>query len=206
MLASLPILPATFQPSPFGLDELQMGQCIGRSKLGQVTLAKVGYKEFAVKAISREGSKYAVSEITALQKLDHQLIVKYYGCLVDSLNYYLVLEHLPVGDLFSAMQKTRLSKKTVKQLTAEIAVALDVVHRAGMVYRDLKPENVMLSFEGHVKLIDFGTAKELRRGEWTFTVCGSPQYLAPEVLLSQGHNAAADWWTLGVLMYEMLSG
>mmetsp|Transcript_2509 Transcript_2509/g.5761 ORF Transcript_2509/g.5761 Transcript_2509/m.5761 type:complete len:265 (-) Transcript_2509:349-1143(-) len=202
----IPLVPLEFQACPFGLDQLQMGHLLGQSKLGRVMLAKVGYKEYAVKVISREGAKYAISEIQALQKLSHELIVKYYGCLMDSKNYYLVLENLAAGDLFSVMQQTRLNKKTVKQLAAEIAVALDVVHRAGLVYRDLKPENVMLNFEGHIKLIDFGTAKCLRPGEWTYTVCGSPQYLAPEVIMSQGHNSAADWWTLGILIYEMLTG
>jgi serine/threonine protein kinase len=169
-------------------------------------LAKVGYREFAVKVVSRHGAKYAISEITALQKLSHDFIVKYYGCLMDSSNYYLVLDHLTGGDLFTLKQQTKLSKISVRQILAEVAVALDVVHRAGLVYRDLKPENVMMNFEGHIRLIDFGTAKELRHGERTYTVCGSPQYLAPEVILAEGHNAAADWWTLGVLLFEMLTG
>ena len=86
----------------------------------------------------------------------------------------------------------------------EIVVALDFLHKNGVAYRDLKPENLMIANDGHLKITDFGFAKKIT--DRTFTLCGTPEYLAPEIILSLGHNEGVDWWAVGILLFEMLAG
>ncbi|XP_069158127.1 cAMP-dependent protein kinase catalytic subunit 3 isoform X2 [Procambarus clarkii] len=87
---------------------------------------------------------------------------------------------------------------------SEIVSALEYLHSLSVVYRDLKPENLLLDQDGHLKITDFGFAKKLTDRTWT--LCGTPEYLAPEIIQSKGHNKAVDWWALGILIYEMLAG
>ena len=92
---------------------------------------------------------------------------------------------------------------------AEIALALGFLHKNNLIYRDLKPENILLDKEGHVKLTDFGLSKivfEEKNNEKAFTICGTPEYLAPEILEDKGYDQTVDWWSLGALIYEMLVG
>jgi serine/threonine protein kinase len=126
---------------------------------------------------------------------------------MDMKKLYLVMEYVQGGDLYSRLSRRgRLMTSEVRFYAAEVASVLTYLHNQGVVYRDLKPENILIAQSGHIKLTDFGWSKRLRQGERTFTLCGTPEYLAPEMLTRSGHDFALDWWTLGVFLHELLSG
>jgi len=120
----------------------------------------------------------------------------------------MVLDYFNGGELFFHLKREgRFSEKRSKFYAAEICSALECLHSKGIIYRDLKPENILLDYEGHIKLTDFGLSKDSLKGEMiTHTFCGTPEYLAPEVLQQQGHGKAVDWWSFGTLLYEMMTG
>lgn len=133
-------------------------------------------------------------------------IVQLHRTFEDDCNVYMLLEYLKGGELFTLLR--RASHLTVQDTifyASEIVCALDVLHSKGIAYRDLKPENVLLDQYGHVKLVDMGFAKKIGSKKTT-TMCGTPEYLAPEIVLGLGHTCAVDWWSLGVLIYELLAG
>lgn len=127
---------------------------------------------------------------------------------------YLLLDYVPGGELFSYLRKfRRFDESMARFYAAEIVVVLQYLHeqQGGVAYRDLKPENLLLDAEGHIRLVDFGFAKRLgSKGKGnsteTYTLCGTPEYLAPEVIHNKGHTTAVDWWALGILIYEFLTG
>jgi serine/threonine protein kinase len=122
---------------------------------------------------------------------------------------YFILDYVNGGELFFHLQKEkRFSEDRVAFYAAEILLALEHLHLNGIIYRDLKPENLLLTNEGHIVLTDFGLCKEgiLKEDDKTGTFCGTPEYLAPEVLKGKGYGKAVDWWSYGSLIYEMLSG
>ncbi|ETE61460.1 Ribosomal protein S6 kinase beta-1 [Ophiophagus hannah] len=121
---------------------------------------------------------------------------------------YLILEYLSGGELFMQLEREGIfMEDTACFYLAEISMALGHLHQKGIIYRDLKPENIMLNHQGHVKLTDFGLCKEsIHDGTVTHTFCGTIEYMAPEILMRSGHNRAVDWWSLGALMYDMLTG
>jgi protein kinase A len=119
----------------------------------------------------------------------------------------MLLDYCPGGEIFSYLRKAKkFSENASRFYVAEMVLILEYLHETeGVAYRDLKPENILLDGEGHVKLVDFGFAKRVNDRE-TYTLCGTPEYLAPEVIQSLGHTTAVDWWALGILLYEFLTG
>ncbi|CAF0771752.1 unnamed protein product [Rotaria sp. Silwood1] len=145
-------------------------------------------------------------ERTILANVNHSFIVRFYGSYRDSRYLYLSMEFLPGGELFSYFRQVgRFTGPIVRFYACEIILALEYLHSLSIVYRDLKLENLVLDITGHLKLTDFGFAKYVQ--DRTFTVCGTPEYLAPEMILtSVGHSFGVDWYALGILIYELLVG
>lgn len=117
------------------------------------------------------------------------------------------MDYCPGGEIFSYLRRARtFSDATAKFYAAEITLTIEYLHDVqGVAYRDLKPENILIDIDGHIKLVDFGFAKQVGNRE-TYTLCGTPDYLAPEVIHNSGHGIAVDWWALGILIYEFLVG
>lgn len=137
----------------------------------------------------------------------HSFITNLITSFSDQDSLYLLLDYCPGGEVFSYLRKSRRFDEDVARFYAtEIVIILEYLHECkGIAYRDLKPENLLLDADGHIKLVDFGFGKILGNQE-TYTLCGTPEYLAPEVIQSQGHTTAVDWWALGILIYEFLTG
>jgi protein kinase A len=140
-----------------------------------------------------------------LSRLRHPFIVDLYGTFQDPLNIYMLLSYVPGGELFTHLRRARRFTPDVTRFyLATIILALRYLHSFNIIYRDLKPENLLLDSRGYLRLTDFGFAKVVDDRTWT--LCGTPEYLAPEIIQNQGHGKAADWWACGILCYEMLVG
>jgi len=114
-------------------------------------------------------------------------------------------EYVQGGEIFRLLRKEGQFPNDVALFyTTEILLALEYLHERDIAYRDLKPENLLIASDGHLKITDFGFAKKIT--DRSFTLCGTPEYLAPELIMSTGHNKGVDWWALGVLIFEMLAG
>ncbi|EHB14652.1 Ribosomal protein S6 kinase alpha-6 [Heterocephalus glaber] len=143
-----------------------------------------------------------------LVEVNHPFIVKLHYAFQTEGKLYLILDFLRGGDVFTRLSKEVLfTEEDVKFYLAELALALDHLHQLGIVYRDLKPENILLDEIGHIKLTDFGLSKEsVDQEKKAYSFCGTVEYMAPEVVNRRGHSQSADWWSYGVLMFEMLTG
>lgn len=123
----------------------------------------------------------------------------------DNKFLYFITEILTGGDLFTYHRKQgNFNPKQTQFYAAQVVTIFEYLQGKDIVYRDLKPENIMIAGDGFLKMIDFGFAKVVTKR--TYTICGTPEYIAPEILLNQGHGKAVDWWTFGILVYEMLAG
>ena len=189
---------------------------LGKGSFGEVFLVqKINTKEkFAMKVLRKERImgqnllKYALAERNVLSLSHHPFIVKLNYAFQTSTKLFLILEYCPNGDLAKhLMLEKRFSEPRAKFYICEVLLALENLHQRDIIFRDLKPDNVVLDKDGHCKLTDFGLSKEgVNENQFAQSFCGSIAYLAPEMLKKKGHGKAVDWYLLGVLFYEMLIG
>uniref|UniRef100_A0A8C1K1M6 non-specific serine/threonine protein kinase n=1 Tax=Cyprinus carpio TaxID=7962 RepID=A0A8C1K1M6_CYPCA len=174
------------------------------SDTGQLYAMKV-LKKATLKVRDRVRSKM---ERDILAEVNHPFIVKLHYAFQTEGKLYLILDFLRGGDLFTRLSKeVMFTEEDVKFYLAELALALDHLHSLGIIYRDLKPENILLDEEGHIKVTDFGLSKEaIDHDKRAYSFCGTIEYMAPEVVNRRGHTQSADWWSFGILMFEMLTG
>jgi len=181
---------------------------VGKGSFGKVIqVRKIDTGEiYAMKVLSK---KHIKSEKNILMKLQHPFLVGLNYSFQTEDKLYFILDYVNGGELFYHLQREkRFTEDRVRFYGAEIVLALEYLHNAGVVYRDLKPENLLLTDEGHICMTDFGLCKEglFSPADRTETFCGTPEYLAPEVLVGHGYGKAVDWWSFGSLLYEMLTG
>uniref|UniRef100_A0A8D0ILD7 Ribosomal protein S6 kinase n=1 Tax=Sus scrofa TaxID=9823 RepID=A0A8D0ILD7_PIG len=170
-------------------------------------LGKGGYGKAMIVRNAKD-TAHTKAERNILEEVKHPFIVDLIYAFQTGGKLYLILEYLSGGELFMQLEREGIfMEDTACFYLAEISMALGHLHQKGIIYRDLKPENIMLNHQGHVKLTDFGLCKEsIHDGTVTHTFCGTIEYMAPEILMRSGHNRAVDWWSLGALMYDMLTG
>jgi len=195
------------------VDSFSVGKTLGTGAFGRVrfvTLKSSG-KFYALKTLKKAAIikmkqvDHIVSEKAILQTLQHPFIVNMYASFHDARYLYMCLEYIVGGEFFTHLRKAGRFENDASMLyAAQIAAIFEYCHSKNIVYRDLKPENILINADGYVKLTDFGFAKVIEHR--TYTLCGTPEYIAPEVLLNKGHGKPVDWWTLGILIYEMIVG
>jgi len=205
-----------YNPSKIGMTDFELLKVLGRGAFGKVVLCKEKSSRtlYAMKILKKSAIfkkndvEHTLTENRVLRSIRHPFIVglKYSFTTDDRLCF--VTEYVRGGELFIHLRaERRISEERVRFYTAELVCALGYLHSRGIIYRDLKLENILLDRNGHIKIVDFGLCKdEIFGGKMATTFCGTPSYLPPEVIRSLGYGRAVDWWGLGVVMYELLTG
>jgi len=199
-----------------GVDDFTLLKVIGKGSYGKVMQVRKrdSSEILAMKILKRSHIEkrnqveHTKAERRIMEFIRHPFIVHLRYAFQNSEKLYFVLDYCPGGELFFHLDRERMfSEQKTKFYAAQILLALEHLHKYKIIYRDLKPENVLIDPVGNIKLTDFGLSKE--NIEWngkTRTICGTPEYLAPEVFSPQGYGKAVDWWSFGSLIYEMLRG
>ena len=157
--------------------------------------------------VETKQQEHVFNEKKILMMLESPFIINLYKTFKDKRFIYFLMEVCLGGELWTILRdKDYFEEPTSRFYTACVVEAFDYLHARGIVFRDLKPENLLLDAKGYVKLVDFGFAKRIPSGTKTWTFCGTPEYVAPEIILNKGHDCSADYWSLGVLIYELMTG
>lgn len=195
-------------------SRLRIGKTLGMGTFGRVKLVvdKADGEAYALKMLQKaqivamKQKKNVMLEKDILMALNHPFVLKMFATYKDKNRLYMLMELVQGGELFTRLQSQggAVSVSATRFYGSCVLDALHYLHDRNIVYRDLKPENLLVDSTGHVKVVDFGFAKFVKSR--TYTLCGTPEYLAPELVLLKGHNKAVDYWALGVLLYEMAVG
>jgi len=186
---------------------------LGKGSFGHVKLVQDvrSGKTYALKAVSKAqivqtGQQgHVMSEKKVMQNMEHPFLIQLFNTYKDKDRLYFLLELCLGGELFTVLrEKTLFDEDTARFYAASVILAFEYMHDMNIIYRDLKPENLLLDKDGFLKVTDFGFAKDISSGR-TWTLCGTPDYLAPEIVAGKGHGKGVDWWTLGIFIYEMLA-
>uniref|UniRef100_A0A8C7MX34 protein kinase C n=1 Tax=Oncorhynchus kisutch TaxID=8019 RepID=A0A8C7MX34_ONCKI len=203
--------------SSLGLVDFDLLSVIGRGSYAKVLLVRLKKTEriYAMKVVKKElvnddeDIDWVQTEKHVFEQAsNHPFLVGLHSCFQTESRLFFIIEYVNGGDLMFHMQRQRkIPEEHARFYSAEISLALNYLHERGIIYRDLKLDNVLLESEGHIKLTDYGMCKEgLRPGDTTSTFCGTPNYIAPEILRGEDYGFSVDWWALGVLMFEMMAG
>lgn len=198
-------------------SQFELLKVLGAGSFGKVFLVRkiIGTDAgtlYAMKVLRKATLKVRDRHRTKMERnilvdVEHPYIVQLHYAFQTAGKLYLILDFLRGGDLFTRLNKeVMFTEEDVKFYLAQLALALNHLHGLGIIYRDLKPENVLLDSDGNIALTDFGLSKLPLEEDKAYSFCGTVEYMAPEVVNRQGHSFAADWWSFGVLMFEMLTG
>ncbi|ORX54978.1 Pkinase-domain-containing protein [Hesseltinella vesiculosa] len=195
------------------IADFHIMRTLGTGSFGRVHLiqSRVNGRHYAMKVLKKsevvrlKQIEHTNNEKHILETVAHPFLVNMWGTFQDDMNLYVVMDYVAGGELFSVLRRMqRFPSNIAKFYAGQVLLAIEYLHSKDIIYRDLKPENLLLDNHGNIKIIDFGFAKHVPDVTWT--LCGTPDYLAPEVIQSKGYSKAVDWWSLGVLIYEMLAG
>lgn len=195
------------------LKDFHLLQTIGTGSFGHVMLAKhrESNEYFAmkllkkIKVVKSKQIKHTLDEKKILQAITFPFIISLKYHFKDNSNLYMVLEYVPGGEMFYHLRNMgHFSEKQSQFYATQIILAFEYLHHLDIIYRDLKPENLLIDDKGYLKITDFGFATKIKGRAWS--LCGTPEYLAPEIILNKGYNKSVDWWALGILIYEMTAG
>jgi len=157
--------------------------------------------------VETQQQEHVFSEKNILMSCKHNFITRLYKTFKDRKFIYMLMEVSLGGELWTILRdRGWFDDGTTRFYIACVVSAFEYLHNRGIIYRDLKPENLLLDKEGYIKMVDFGFSKHIESGRKTWTFCGTPEYVAPEIILNKGHDRSVDFWSLGVLMYELLTG
>lgn len=203
----------TSSKGKYSLRDFHIMRTLGTGSFGRVHLVRSvhNHRYYAIKVLKKyqimkmKQVEHTNDERRMLKLVEHPFLIRMWGTFQDSRNLFMVMDYIEGGELFSLLRKSqKFPNPVAKFYAAEVILALEYLHSHNIIYRDLKPENILLDRNGHIKLTDFGFAKEVQTVTWT--LCGTPDYIAPEVITTKPYNKSVDWWSLGILIFEMLAG
>ena len=198
-----------------GVEDFKVLKVIGRGSYGKVCLVEhnTTHELYAMKSLKKDvlldedQVESTLLEKKILEKVDHPFLVGMVFCFQTEERIYFIMPFIRGGELFQHLKNEKIfNEEKVKLYAAMIGLGLGHIHSQGIIYRDIKPENILIDENGYLKIADFGMAKILIGNEKANSFCGTPEYLSPEIILGTGHNKSSDWWSYGILLFEMLFG